>query len=362
MHKFAHDLSTLHYRLIDLRDAFDMLRSLRRHGRRIPRGSAAAALQESRRRFGALEHAVWLVAYAAARGSYQHGCFPADIYKRSIAPTLNAAVYHNARRKTLTGRLLRDDALPDRGYRIGGRFYDHEMQPIPEHQIEQRLFGDDSELVAKADGSAQGTAVQLIGRTGPTAPADCMPGRDLVFQRRIRQHHRFDRFVPDGTATLRLTTTRELDGDFRVRAAYWRIPGAGTTLMAVATGFYVPCDHRDGRAVGPGVDYDWKFVSEHPGSGVRFDSIATPAYEALCALAIRLHRRVPQVGCIGWDLMLDRSEQPWLLEWNAYSNGIAFSEAMVGPGLLGLGWDHLAPHAARVQRPTGMLRAGHSGK
>jgi hypothetical protein len=345
----THRLTRLHDLLIDLRDANDMVRSLRRNGRSVPHGSISAALSESRRRFGSAQHALWLIGYATMRGSYQPGCFPGDIYKRHVAPTLNAAIYRTARLKTLTQRLLRDPALPDSGYRIGGRCYDSEMLPIPADQLTARLFADDADLVVKADGGAQGNAVWLVERAGLARLLQQVPGSDLVFQQRIRQHEYFDRFTPAGAATLRLTTVRELDGSFSIRAAYWRIPGSKQILMAVRSGYYVAVDHLNGHAVGPGIDEYWGSLVAHPDSSIRFDSIVTPGYATLQELALRLHRHVPQVGCIGWDLMIDRDERPWLLEWNAYSNGISFSEATTGPGFLGLGWEKLAPHARRVR-------------
>jgi hypothetical protein len=54
-----------------------------------------------------------------------------------------------------------------------------------------------------------------------------------------------------------------------------------------------------------------------------------------------MHRRMPLVGCVGWDFAVDADARPWLLEWNAVHNDIKVSEAMQGPCFAGLGWETL---------------------
>lgn len=40
--------------------------------------------------------------------------------------------------------------------------------------------------------------------------------------------------------------------------------------------------------------------------------------------------------CIGWDVMIDRQQQPWVIERWMCHNGIFVSEAPVGAGFCGL--------------------------
>ena len=56
---------------------------------------------------------------------------------------------------------------------------------------------------------------------------------------------------------------------------------------------------------------------------------------------MELHRSIPFVRSIGWDLIIDINDTVKVMEWNGYHNDIKFSEATQGPCFSDLGWEKL---------------------
>ena len=56
-------------------------------------------------------------------------------------------------------------------------------------------------------------------------------------------------------------------------------------------------------------------------------------------MCIELHKKVPHITIIGWDMAICDDETTKVIEWNAKHCDIKFSEASTGPCFLGLGWE-----------------------
>ena len=54
----------------------------------------------------------------------------------------------------------------------------------------------------------------------------------------------------------------------------------------------------------------------------------------------QLHDQSPFSVLIGWDLAIDPSGAPVLMEWNEGAAAIAFAEASLGPCFKTLGWEN----------------------
>jgi hypothetical protein len=87
---------------------------------------------------------------------------------------------------------------------------------------------------------------------------------------------------------------------------------------------------------------NWVERSAHPTSGETFAGKAIPAFDQCLATVVAHHQRVPYVGAVGWDVTVDRDDSVHILEWNAFHNGIGFSEATMGPCFKGLDWERFA--------------------
>jgi hypothetical protein len=178
-------------------------------------------------------------------------------------------------------------------------------------------------------------------------PADGrLPLPDGVFQAPIRQHGFFAELSPSATATLRITTARELDGSIAVKAAYLRLGRVDDDIVRSRSHVRVAVDPANGALDETGFLHDWRTIDAHPDTGLGFGGRVIPHFAAATQLCRSLHQGCPHMPCLGWDLCIDEDDQPRLMEWNARYNDIKFSEATRGPCFRGLGWEDLWRQAA----------------
>jgi hypothetical protein len=79
----------------------------------------------------------------------------------------------------------------------------------------------------------------------------------------------------------------------------------------------------------------------HPDSEIAFSGERIPGFGRASAMCEKLHDENPYALAIGWDIAIDRSGSPVLMEWNQVWGGIALSEASLGPCFSNLGWENV---------------------
>lgn len=101
---------------------------------------------------------------------------------------------------------------------------------------------------------------------------------------------------------------------------------------------------------------DWHETKRHPDSGFVFAGNEVPNYAACRETVERLHRRLPVVPIIGWDLTVASDNSVQVFEWNSGHNDIKFSEATSGPCFEGLDWELLG-RSSKANQFTGWSQA-----
>jgi hypothetical protein len=345
LNRLAGRVSSLHtyYRLN--REAVWTLRMLRRNGYRSRPADVRLVFEDARNRFGSLRYVPWLLVYTTVRGRFVDGLIPSDLHRQLVMPAINGSVGAFSAAKSLALRLFPSPAWPDTGYLIAGVYYDRAMQPIPQPRLLDTLFGDRPELIVKSDSSRKGRNVSIIQRDPAVLDQlrSVRHGRPLVLQERILPHAAFADYAPGAATTVRLSSVREADGSIRVRAGHLRFPGTGQITVRSAEAYRCALDIPNGRFGSEFFTATWQPVTHHPESGRRFEQTPVPSFDRAVTLVCRLHALVPQLGMIGWDLMIDEQAEPRLLEWNGTAPGIALTEALSGPNYADLGWERFAP-------------------
>lgn len=293
----------------------------------------------AREELGSAKYAPWLQVYAAVSGGFREGWIPDNYYGLVVDPQKSGKAAGVALLKSFTNRILNTNALPDLAYVIDGLYYSRDYRPIAESELIERLFERDERVVFKADNSFQGRSVTFMTRADFPRGAGRLP--DGVFQAPIRQHGFFAAISPRSTATLRITTARELDGNVAVKAAYLRVGRAADDIVTCRTHVRVAVDTHTGRLSDTGYLHDWRSTDTHPDTGFHFAGRVIPRFGQAAELCRSLHASCPHMLCLGWDVCIDQDEQPQIMEWNARYNDIKFSEATMGPCFRGLGWEKL---------------------
>lgn len=292
---------------------------------------------------GSRRFAPWLLVYSAMAGEFREGWIPDAFFGRVVSPRVNHGIRHVSSVKTFTRVVFDSGAIPDNAYLIDGRLFDRDFRLLSAGRAHEAVFGDSDQVVVKSDGSRQGKGVRRLSRDQFDADSLEQQDGNAVFQRVISHHPFFARYSAGFSTTMRITTVKNLSGAIEARAAYLRFARDGEDFVRSASHVRLAIDVASGRTAPVGYLSDWSMAKCHPDSLVQFEHASVPAFGAARELCITLHSRLPHVGVIGWDVMVDAEEHVWVIEWNAKHADIKFSEATVGPCFTGLGWERLRP-------------------
>jgi len=284
-------------------------------------------------------YARWLHVYCAVAGEFREGWIPDDYYGEVVVPKVKRAYAKLSHLKALSGPLFRSEVFPDLAYRTHGALISRSYHPIRWQDLEELLFRTGERAVFKPDFSRQGRQIVFLTRAS-FDPAAAMRLGNGVFQRHIEQHPFFSALMPSSVATLRITTTIE-DGTPTARTSFLRLGRTADTHVRSQTHVRIPVDVRNGRLATQGYLPTWHTIDRHPDTSVAFHDLKIPAYSECVSTALALHRQVPFVQCVGWDLVVDRHGEVKVIEWNSDHNDIKFSEATQGPCFRDLHWDTL---------------------
>jgi hypothetical protein len=319
-------------------DAADLHR-LEGYFGKVPPGLLKQAREYARDGLGSEDFAGEVAVYCAIARELREGWITKDYRWRHVMKPMAGGYWEIGDTKTLTDRILHDPASPDIGVFCNGLFLTRDMQPIPAGQAARHLFAEHPKIVFKTDSSVQGAGVTVL-TAADFDEARIRAAGNGVFQRFVRQHEALEPLSPDAVATLRAITVLDGKGEVTLRATYLRCGRAGTTHVAPTTTMYVPVDLKNGRLGETGYEVNWRPSVTHPDTGAEFAAHQMPEYWAAIEACLRLHRAMPLVRSIGWDVTVDRDGRPVVLEWNI-RHGVKVAEPLQGPCFADLGWHNL---------------------
>jgi hypothetical protein len=325
--------------------AKSVLRSIESQQGPTDRKLLRLANEYSREVLGSAKYAPWMHVYAAISGAFKEGWIPDNYYGLVVDPLKSGVAAKVVILKSFTNRILNTEALPDIAYVIDDVYYDRAFKPIRETDLIELLFENDQRVFFKSDNSFQGRAIAIMTRADFPRAGRARLG-DGVFQAPIKQHQVFAAISAGSTATLRITTARELDGRVAVRAAYLRVGRDGDEIVRCRSHVRVAIDIGTGAMSDIAYLHNWRRTDEHPDTRFHFAGNAIPCFNVAAELCRCLHASCPHLLCVGWDVCIDQDNQVQIMEWNARYNDIKFSEATVGPCFRGLGWENLWKQAA----------------
>ena len=287
-------------------------------------------------------YAPWLYVYSAIAGQFKEGWIPENFYDGVVNERICGPYLSVAGLKPLNSPIFRSDSFPDLAFYANGTFFDAGYAVVPSEKLEGVLFGESERVVFKIDNSLQGGGIFFFTRDS-FDPARIRELGNGVFQSFIAQHELFERFASPAVATLRLNTCMDERGGFTARSSSIRFGQGSETHLQGATNIKVSIRLADGAFSEVGYSPDWLELDAHPTSGERFAGKAVPNFQACVDLALDLHRKTPFVQCVGWDIAVDATGRPWVLEWNIGYNGIGLTEATQGPCFRDLHWERYRP-------------------
>ena len=285
-------------------------------------------------------YAPWLKVYSAVAETFNEGWVPDNYYGMVVVPAIQGDYGRVSFLNSITGKIFDCPEIPNIGYYANGLFLSKDYSILNTKEFKDLLFKISEKVVFKTDHSYQGKGVFLFDKTSFDPLKMKLLGNG-VFQDFIAQHRFFDTLTPDSVATLRITTVIELNGKTSVRACYLRLGRRAETHVKSGTHIRIPIDPVTGELGTFGYLPDWQTIEKHPDSLVEFANNSIPGFNSCLATAIRMHKQIPFVQAIGWDMTIDKNDNVKVMEWNGAFNDIKFSEATQGPCFSGLGWENL---------------------
>lgn len=284
--------------------------------------------------------APWLWVYTHIQGEFKEGWLPDNYYGKIVIPKIQGDYGKISFLKSLTNKIFDRQITPDLAYYLNGFWFDLHFQPMTSNSLQKLLFSTNEKVVHKLDQSYQGKGVFVYNQNTFEITSIEKKGNG-VLQKFIRQHAFFNAYTPHAVATIRVTTVVDSYNRIVVRACYLRLGRHLDTHVKSDSHIRIPIELESGRLYNQGYLANWRVISVHPDSLVPFVNQTIPNYLACINLVLQLHKEMPMVRTIGWDMIIDAEENPVVMEWNGYSNDIKFSEATQGPCFKDLGWNQL---------------------
>lgn len=287
---------------------------------------------------GSKEYAPWLYVYTLMQGKFKEGWIPSNFFDVRVTPVINKSVGKATRLKTFTNLILRSESIPDIAYYIDGVLYDKAMSKISIDHLSERLADMGGQVYVKADDSGQGRDVFRVSR-GEINENFLKKIGNCVIQESIYQHEFFERIIDETVATVRITTVKENNGDISMRTAYLRLGRSNTSWVQSDNSVRAAIVNNGGELGEFCYSSDWRKWTAHPDTKVAFAGEKIPKFEEAVQTCTELHKKIPHLTVIGWDVVISNSGSIKIIEWNARHPDIRFAESALGPCFIGLNWE-----------------------
>lgn len=278
----------------------------------------------------------WHRAYAACNGIAAPHYVPENVFQRLILPALNRldlrAAYAD---KNMLQMMFPSARCPEIYLRcIQGEFYDQSLsvsspKSCPEGRVivKPSLYGDGGKGVRLLtvdhgklrEGDRSFTWDKLVREYRG----------NFVVQQVVSQHGSLSVINPDSLNTIRVMTCRT--DKIRVVSSVVRFGRRGRSVDNLKTGGVAVGLDGTGKLKGFAVDKHGQTYEAHPDSGVRFKNKLIPGVDTAQNLVTLLHEKLLYFDLASWDLAIDETGEPVLIEVNLGRQGIDLHQFTNGP-------------------------------
>ena len=153
-------------------------------------------------------------------------------------------------------------------------------------------------------------------------------GSDCIVQKAIEQSPVTARFNETSLNTFRITTLL-LNGQVSVLTRMMRCGAKGSIVDNVSSGGMIIDVSEDGLLTRGANFHCINF--DQTDSGIKIHGERISGFSGIVEFAKELHARIPFCAIVGWDIALDVSGKPVLLESNVMTPDIWVYEMLRGP-------------------------------
>jgi hypothetical protein len=317
--------------------AYRCRRKIRRLAQGLPLVDDPALKAALKARFNGYSYDLWHKVYAAVSGRSCVDYLPEDVFYNVFCERLDPRHRRGLFRDKNHFDRMDWPCLPETVFRIiGGRLFDksYSMIDLDTALSIARETGLAEFVVKPSRQSGGGNRVTFQDLDGLAAflPANMGHHSDWIVQRPIIQHPIMAELNASSVNTLRIMTIR-IDAKVSFVSAFVRFGIAGARVDNLTVGNVAVGIEEDGRLRKYGYDLKFRRFTTHPTQGYAFDRIVIPSYAAAQRTCVTLHERVPDLDLISWDVAIDHTGAPRVIEVNVGRQDVNVSQVCNGPVL-----------------------------
>ncbi len=272
----------------------------------------------------------WHRLYYARSGVEDPAFVPDTVFEYDIRPHLNhpnfSIVYGNKaylKRFIPNARTVRSVLI-----NVNGHYMNEDFELI-DRKTAGDILKEYPALVAKpALFTHHGEGVSLMKAPFDLDEIEKTYTRNYVMQIPIEQHRVLSSLSLTSVNTLRVVTVL-LEGRAHVTSTYIKTGAAGEFANNVGDDRYFIGVDENGVIADYAADCFYNKHDSIPNS-VDFRGMTLPGYDAMCRCAEKAHEDIAFFGMVGFDMCIDKDEQPVVVEANLKQPGITHQLA-AGP-------------------------------
>jgi hypothetical protein len=302
-------------------------------GRSVLNRQVMASIKRyARKRYGSKSYWPFLALYTEVKGRFIEGWIPFDHFLYVLEPRLNPPVYRElGNQKTYDYRRFEGFAIKPLFLYVSGLFYTPDFEIVDEVQLKEFLAAYDDHIVVKQEFGGGGKQVRFI-HSSEFGTELLDRNENYVIQPYIKQYRVLHELYPDSVNTLRVTTFLKKDGSVDIVYVILRFGADGSKVDNLSSGGQcIEMDINGKPAKIAYDDYGNAGGERHKNTGFRFADIDLPMYPAIIEQCKAAHLQYPYVRLIGWDVCIDESGVPRLIEWNTDRPTFDMEDALYGP-------------------------------
>ena len=290
----------------------------------------------------------WLRLHVNLTGIEDYTFCPEDIFFSRIERVMNDCnqAGYGPEEKNELWRYVPKGAEPEVVVRfVRGSFFDASGIWISDKDA-QRLIDEAQEVVGKPCRASGGNGVELFKPGELRAEWIRRRFDSYVVQKKIEQGVFSAQFNASSVNTVRMMTMRcPWDGKMVVCRSMMRMGVSDAVIDNMMKGGLCVCIGDNGQLGRYAYDYDGKRFEKHPVSGLAFEGLVHPDYEAMKALALAIHSHIAGYNLLSFDLVPRKDGSICVVEINATSEGITQLQYDFG-GLFGGYTERLVDYVA----------------
>ncbi len=277
-----------------------------------------------------LSNTYWHRYYKAMNGEFHKDYVPFDIFKSIISPRLNQQRQYPALLdKNMLYNIFKDFKQPIHVVQNINGFYYVNNQIVDVTDAIKACNSNSNHFIIKPTvGSGQGRMVNAFTvKDSMTSYKNLsllelfkLYHKDFIVQEFLEQSDLLNSLNPSSVNTLRVVSYLNKEG-VHILASVLRIGKPGNSTDNFSTGGIFCGVLEDGQLKDKGFNPKGTQFTK-TSTGIILKDCKIPNYDKVQEMTKSMHFKVPYFKIISWDIAINKSNMPVLIEYNTYKQGI----------------------------------------